>query len=290
MKAKKDSKNSNIKNLQVSNNFEGIVKSNSNKNGQIFKVVVAGIVAVGIALSLTGCSERIVVQDAEKIYDTIDSNGEDITIKPQVLDIPGEDFKLVVEYSLDKDTRKKWTITDDKKLYTTVYTKGLPEDTKVYIDNVHTDCSIIASYAQYNGILQDSMDDRIHNSLMLGFPISDSTKYYAINEIEGQNDQFIQGFSYGYNGYHGGEIYQRRRDEFDYLSEGVYGNKVSSSYGILIKKGDNEPYGIDISSDIIVLASNVVKTKDEDGTEYTYVFKKDGTYEQSATTKKVKSK
>lgn len=38
-----------------------------------------------------------------------------------------------------------------------------------------------------NGILQDTMDDRIHNSLMLGFPISDDVCHIGINQIEGQN-------------------------------------------------------------------------------------------------------
>ena len=98
-----------------------------------------------------------------------------------------------------------------------------------------------------NGITQDSMDDRIHNSLMYGFPISDTVSFYAVNEIEGQNDTFIHGSSLGFSGYSSGYVDEERYVETDYLEGGVYANKISSAYGLLIQNGDNEPYGVDVS-------------------------------------------
>ena len=65
-------------------------------------------------------------------------------------------------------------------------------DEKVYIDNIHTDTSICSYYAQIDGVMQDTMDDRIHNSLILGFSISDTNSYRGINQIEGQNDTFVK--------------------------------------------------------------------------------------------------
>lgn len=234
----------------------------------------------------TGCYQTV-TDDATAVYDTIDTTGENVTIEPQVLDVPGEDFKLVVEYSLDANASKKWKITDNKKITTTVYTKGLKEGTKVYIDTVHTDTTIVASYEELNGITQDSMDDRIHNSLMYGFPIDDKTPLICINEIEGQNDTFISGYTSGYNGYTNGSISERRRTEEEYLEKGVYGNKISSSYGLLIQKGDNEPYGVDISSDVIVIASNTIIKEKNDGTQKIYTYERDGSY---TVTEKTKSK
>lgn len=262
-----------MKNLKVTEEFKKIAKEKP------MKLVAVGVCIALMAGTLAGCAiETAVTQDATAIYDTIYSEGENVEIAPQEIDVPGEDFKLVVEYSLDSDTQKEWRITADKKLYTKVYTKGLPEGTKVYIDNVHTDCNIVSSHEILNGIPQDSMDDRIHNSLMYGFPISDTTCFYAINEIEGQNDDFIQGFTMGYNGYSTGQIEEKRHDEEFYLKNGVYGNKISSAYGLLISKDGEEPYGVDVSSDVVIVASNTITTKDQHGVIRVYKYNRDGEY------------
>ena len=253
------------------------------------KRIISGGLVLG-TLSLAGCTETTVIEDQEGIYDVIDSQGENIEIAPQVIEVPGEDFKLVIEYSLDPDSQKKWRITDNKKLYTKVYTEGLPEDVKVYIDNVHTDTTIVSTKESMNGILQDTMDDRIHNSLMYGFPIDDDTHFIAVNEIEGQNDNFISGSIYGFNGYVNGEIVERRHSEEEYLEEGVYANKIASAYGLLIQKGDEEPYGVDVSSDILVLAYNIVTKKDSEGAYKYYQYDKYGNYTTLTEQPKVKQK
>lgn len=231
-----------------------------------------------IALStLAGCGKTyVVVPDATEKYDTIDGSNVAEAFKPQVLDVPGENFKLVIEYSLDEKTAAEWRITSDKKIYTKVYTQGLTEDTKVYIDNVHTDTTIVSSYASMNGITQDTMDNRIHNSLMLGFPISNTTPFYAVNSIEGQNDTFISGTTLGINGYTSGTVIEKRYTEDVYLKYGVYGNKIASVYGLLIQKGDEEPYGVDVSSDVVVLASNTITCEDITGKQKVYVYDRKG--------------
>ncbi len=200
-------------------------------------------------LSMTACEYDEVVYNTniESGYDVIDSQGENVKILPQEIEVPGENFKLVIEYYLDEDSSRKWTITDNKKLYTKVYTKGLPEGMKVWIDNVHTDVSIVASRETMNGILQDTMDDRIHNSLMYGFPISDSVHFYGVNIIEGQNDTFIKGSYRGFNGYSSGTVEEKRYTEKKYLESGVYGNKIVSSYGVS-KKNTN---GVKLSADVL---------------------------------------
>lgn len=251
-------------------------------------------------LGLTGCvtdNEVGMVEDATEIYDTIDSNGKNISIQPQELDVPGEEFKLIIEYSLDDDARKVWKITDNKKIYTKVYTKGLPAGKKVYIDNVHTDTTLVASRETMNGITQDTMDDRIHNSLMLGFPIDDDTAFYAVNVIEGQNDTFIKG---SYRGFYSGrylygtakaEVEERRYTEFDYLESVVYGNKISSSYGLLVQGAeDKEPYGIDVSSDIVIAACNEIIMVNSHGEKTRYTFERNGSYESELLPSKQKRK
>lgn len=262
---------------------------------------IALALASTMALSMTACEYDEVVYNTniEDGYDVIDGQGENVKILLKEIEVPGENFKLVIEYYFDEDSSRKWTITDNKKLYTKVYPKGLPEGMKVWIDNVHTDVSIVASKETMNGILQDSMDDRIHNSLMYGFPISDSVNFYGVNIIDGQNDTFIKGSYHGFNGYSLGAVEEKRYTEKKYLESGVYANKIISSYGLLIQVGDNEPYGVDVSSDVVVLAYNKIVTEYESGKTEIRIYNRDGSYttetiidteEETVTTEKVKTK
>lgn len=167
------------------------------------------------------------IDNANTDNNTIDDNGEEtekvnegLSSVKQELDVKGEDFKLIIEYSCDDD----WRITSNKDLNMEIYTKGLDANKEVYIDTIHMDTFIVSNYDCYDGILQDTLDDHIHNSLLLGFPISDDNSYYGVNKIEGQNDTFINGFFRGYNGYHHGEVEEKRLLEEDYLKEGVWAN------------------------------------------------------------------
>ncbi len=225
---------------------------------------------------LTSC-EPTEQADTLTNIDLIDTNemNEDGSFETivQKLDVPGEDFKLVAEYTcvgLDED--KKWRITSDKKMMVRVYTEGLPDDTEVYIDNIHMDTSIVATEKQMDGITQDSMDDRIHNSLMLGFPISDDVSYYGINAIEGQNQQFIEGSFHGFEGCESGTVEQKRYLESDYLNKGVYANHISAIYGLLVKgPEDSEFRGIDTLSDIYIQVCNEISfVEDEKVVTYRY--------------------
>ena len=126
-----------------------------------------------------------------------------------------------------------------------------------------------------NGITQDSIDDEIHNSLMYGFPISDTTKYRAINIIEGQTISFISSPAYGSDTTEK-SISEERYTEDDYLKRGVYANKISSLYGLLIQKDNEEPYGVDVSSEVIVLVTNTITQETITGREKTYVYDRNG--------------
>lgn len=256
-------------------------------NGRKIRNILASSVVLG-TLTLTGCGDqKEMAKQVESVYDTLDVPDETKEVLDvhdglkQVLTVPGEEFKLVVEYSADLNSGTEWTITAPKKLTTKTYTQGLDSDTKVYIDNIHTDVSTVSDYTMMNGILQDSMDDRIHNSLMLGFPISDDVSHIGINQIEGQNDTFVSGSVYAFNGYAGGSYSERRFEECDYLGAGVYGSLISSSYGLLIQKGDNEPYGVDVDSTIVVYVDNEVEIYDVDeGEIVTYRYDRDGSREE----------
>lgn len=233
--------------------------------------------------SLSGCSEELA--DNNSNYDVIDTNlNDDNELRngvKQVLDVEGEDFKLVIEYWVPNT---EWRITDNKNLFMTIYTDGLVGK-NVYIDNIHMDTSILSTKAMYNGIKQDSLDDRIHNSLMLGFPISDTNTYFGKNEIEGQNSEFIEGYSYGYAGFHGGEIEQRRRLESEFLEDGVYANKIDGAIGLIIENPETgELRGVDVDTTLIVKINNKI-TFQENGTYVTYQYDENGNRKEVNRTK-----
>lgn len=106
------------------------------KNLRVNSLKIKSLVATGLVLTtlvgVTSCVSEEIPYDATIDYDFIDTNNGEVRIEPQILDVPGEEFKLVVEYYLDEEISKKWRVTDNKKIYARVYTKGLP-DGKGYI-------------------------------------------------------------------------------------------------------------------------------------------------------------
>lgn len=253
------------------------------KNIKLYK---KGCVALALAagLSLTGCGESAYVPVTANETNTIDSNqtGEMNSITKE-LEIPREDFKLEVSYSIlppegvsEEDFR--WRVTNDKNLNIEAHTIGLPEGYKVWIDNVHIDTFIEATDPYFNGILQDTMDDRIHTSLLMGFPISDDTYYSSSNCISGQDKDFIEGTFYAYGSYGSGSVDQKRYVDSDYLCKGVYSNKICLVYGLLIQgPNDAEPYGIDVTDEVHVYVYNRVEKYDSSkGIMNVYEYDLDG--------------
>ncbi len=242
-------------------------------------VLVAG--CLGASLLLSGCGAREVATNAETDYDVIDTTS-DYALESGIVqekEVPGQDFKLVISYKCELEDDERWTVTSDKKLNIEICTDGLPEGYKVYIDNVHIDTTICSKYPTVDGIIQDSMDDRIHNSLMLGFPIADDKRYSNINQIDGQNDTFISGTVMGFNGYSSGSVTEKRFVESDYLSHAVSANKISSIIDLIVVDPDGEMVCVSVDSGIQVSVwpyIHSVKSNGEDVYHYYYFDESSG--------------
>ncbi len=234
-------------------------------------VLVAGM--IGATLLLSGCGDTELSTNAGIEYDIIDTTNTDALNQgiTQVIEVPGETFNLVVQYDCQLREGERWTITSDKDINVEIRTDGLPEGVQVYIDNIHTDTTICSYYPQVDGITQDTMDDRTHNSLMLGFPIADDNAYIGINHIEGQNETFISGFVHGYNGYSSGSVSEKRFLESDYLGVGVNANKISSIIDLIIVNGDKTTC-TSVDSAVKVSVWPFIKTQTKEGIEYRYYF------------------
>ena len=234
------------------------------------------VLCVGLAaVMLSGCDGREIATNSTVKYDVIDTMNQDLALSgiQQVLDVPGEDFKLVINYRCVLAENARWTITSDKEMYMDVCTEGLDPNTKVFIDNVHIDTTIRSHYPSMDGITQDTMDDRIHNSQMIGFPISDVNTYSNVNSIEGQNQTFMQGTFFGISGYQSGEIKERRYIESDYLKAGVYANKINSVVDLIIQKPDGTVTCVSVPSTIGVSVWPYIETVDFNGvSSYRYYY------------------
>ena len=156
--------------------------SKKNKKGLKLTPILLSMVMVGSGISLTGCKTELAPDnsDIDMLTTNTDSASDLASGVEQIKDVEGEKFKLVINYYCGD---KEWHINANKDLYISVKTKELPDNLEVYIDNIHMDTSIVSSKAGYNGIKQDSMDDRIHNSIMYGFPISNTKNYFGINTL-----------------------------------------------------------------------------------------------------------
>ena len=242
---------------------------NNERTKGALKKVGAVLVVGAMVFTLTGCMEREVSTNANTSYDVIDTTSNEALENgiTQIIDVPGESFKLVVNYQCELQEDERWTVTSDKQINTEIRTDGLPAGTQVYIDNVHTDTTICSYYPQVDGVTQDTMDDRIHNAQMLGFPISDSNAYVGINQIEGQNETFISGFVHGYNGYSSGSISEKRFLESDYLEKAVYANKITSIIDLIIVKGENMTC-VSVPSEVQVSVWPFIERQKSDGTKY----------------------
>ena len=233
--------------------------------------IISVLLAGGLSLMSSGCEISEELGSDTSNYDLLENNSNNEIDNlsngvEQIKDVENNNFKLVLNYNYNNPT---WRITENKIIYLSIKTLGLPENLEVYIDNVHTDTSVVSTKAMLDGILQDSMDDRIHNSLMMGFPISDTIEYYSCNSIEGMNQTFIEGFIYGCNGYSTGSVTERRFTEEDFLERGVWANRIDSVIDLIIRdKNTNEINTVSVDSTLLVEANNTIKYSD--GTEITF--------------------
>ena len=225
------------------------------------------LMTVAVVGTLSGCIERELATNTNVSYDIIDTMDTEALKNglQQIIEVPGENFKLVVEYKCELQEGERWIVTSDKKINMEIRTDGVDDTTtKVYIDNIHTDTTICSRFPTVDGITQDSMDDRIHNSLMLGFPIADDVSYVGINQIEGQNQTFISGAYMGFNGYSSGSVSEKRYKESDYLERGVYANKITSTIDLIIVKGDQKRT-VSVPSEVQISVWPFIQVINEEG-------------------------
>lgn len=186
----------------------------------------------------------------------------------QTIPVNGEEFSLSIMYDTENYPTDQWAITEAKNLGIEVKTTEMPDDTKVFIDNVHIDSSILSMEPEFNAIPTDSMDDNTHTSLYPGFPISNDISYYGIFSIRGYSETLISGYSRGYYtkrygfGSTKGTTKEKRVTEQDLKEALVYGQKFQIVYDLWIQKENYKfPYMQSVISEFIIPTEFYVKSE-----------------------------
>ena len=192
------------------------------------KTVLKLFAALSAVCILTGCSGEIdsainenlpimgVAEEVLPVEFCHDVDGISIETSYQ----PGSNYQL-----------EDWNVTDSKTLMMSLKVVSQPIGAEVFVEHVHADVSLAAKYQDYNGILQDSMDDSYHGTNQPGFFVSEEYPYKECFSIEGHSQTLVQGWASMY----GGSVDTVRVTESMLGSHGCIGNKIQVVYNLNIR-------------------------------------------------------
>lgn len=241
-----------------------------------FSFILAGSLA-GSSIALSGCGATpttTMVNQEDMMETTVD--GTDITNIPKTHRVPVQvkendeksKFDLIITYSTDE---KEWRSSDNRNLSMKFTTEGLADKYELYIDNIHTDTSLVSTKLDYNGINVDTMDDRIHNSIDRGFPVANDNRCEVTFSIEGQGESITKMFHTESSS----RSVTNRVNEEQLLASGVYANEINSIITlIIVNKETNEVTYLDVQDVLHIKVNPIIEYSNGTYREYA----KDGTY------------
>lgn len=185
------------------------------------KVVIALVAMISASLVFISCEEMETVP-VEKYHPVLENVFAGMKL---VKEHPVEDFMLFTEYSTSYDT-SRWRITGSKEIKIRAWPS--PTEAQVMIEHVHIDCSIRATKAGIDGLIQDSMDDKLHVGVQPGFWITPDYPYETHFAIEGFSKFLREGWIYYWSGYGQGRQTEVRLTERNLRREGgAYASQIS---------------------------------------------------------------
>lgn len=232
------------------------------------KKLLITILSCMLILSLVGCVP-IEVVEKDTTTDSLQNDELGVPSLTQELEVKDEDVTLKVTYDTGNYNLDKWHVTDSKSVGMSVKTVDLPDGYEVYIDHVHADISLASTYAQINGIKQDSMDDTYHGYNQDGFYIDNNSEYYNVFQIEGYTDQFYTSWGYAFGNYGSISSSYEKLTENNLIDLDTYAERLSVVYDISIKKpGSDKMITKSVSSEVLIPVSQKKnKTVDEIDTD-----------------------
>lgn len=214
--------------------------------------------------------EQIQIDVNDKRYDQILNEGIQ-----QIVDVPGEDFQLMIDYHAELEEGTKWNITSNKDITTDICTLGLDNNKEVLINKIHIESIIKSTTEVVDGIKQADFEERFDNKTLMGYSISDEVTNTNISHIDGQNSEFLEQIkqAFSYDGY---SNHDYRYKEYDYLIEDVYSNIIKFDITIVIKNEDGTARLVEVPTSIEMPIWPFCK---RDG-KYIYFEMMDGSYRE----------
>lgn len=207
------------------------------------------VMAILMMVSFTGCKlleflELPEPPKPEKVSEETELDSLELmkgTTLTQELEVPGEEFKLVIDYDTGRYDFSNWRITSNKYINMSAYVKNLPEGTTVMIDHMHVDISLQSTLAQVDGMLQDSMDNSYNGTSQDGYYIDENYRYRNNFIIEGYSQTLINGWGFVCGNYGNINLSENRLTEKSLVQKGeVYANKVQVEYKLLVKNAGEQ--------------------------------------------------
>lgn len=171
-----------------------------------------------------------------------------------------EDILFETEYSINTNL-PVWRITDNKAIDIKLSVLDDPKNATILIEHLHIDCFIESTKKYFDGVLQDSMDDHIHEGNQAGFFVNENYSYYETFSIEGFNPEFVEQIIIACQMYYGYAVHNSERpvtiSEEKLINDyGVYGTSFIFVYDVLIKYPSEEYFHKRIITDNIFVYLN----------------------------------
>lgn len=147
----------------------------------------------------------------------------------------------------------QWKITDNKNVGIYLFVEKQPEGTTILVEHMHADCLICSNRTEFNGIKQDTMDDKMHTGPQEGFYVSPEYPYSCIFAIEGYTQYLLSiwGFMWGDFGWMSGT--EKRLTEDTLKHYGTKGSELMVVFDLLIKhEGEEFYHTVSFMDDFIV--------------------------------------
>jgi len=163
-----------------------------------------------------------------------------------------------------------WKITDNKNLWIKLEVVEQPENWTILIEHMHADCIVEATQRMVDGILQDTMDDKLHVGTQAGFYVDEKRPYYECFSVEGYSKWLIDAWMFIFSGYGFGGATEKRLTEKNIRNMGAIGSEFAIVYDILIYENDRNYFYKEIIYDDFIVNFTGGFTANVGGTsEYT---------------------
>jgi hypothetical protein len=130
-----------------------------------------------------------------------------------------------------------WQITDNKDLQLYLNITKQQDNMDIWVEHMHADVFLESTNSYFDGIIQDTMDDKIHSGSAVGFYVNETINYAETFSIEGYSEYLTRYWSY----YYSITESKSRLSESELREKGIYGCSFRIIYDIVFRYHGDDP-------------------------------------------------